>query len=124
MGDILMENILIVYILCALIAFVINYAFAVKFAHIAEAKGYGGEYGVLCFFFGLIGYCVVIALPDRVLRRQIAMLNGECAVNRMDEEEVEKILAEGGWVCKCGRVNAKYVSTCTCGKNKRDAVKC
>ena len=27
------------------------------------------------------------------------------------------------WVCPCGRVNAAYVGTCTCGKSKRDAVK-
>lgn len=25
-----------------------------------------------------------------------------------------------GWVCVCGRRNAKYVSTCVCGKNKND----
>lgn len=24
------------------------------------------------------------------------------------------------WTCSCGRVNARYVSTCACGKNKRD----
>ena len=26
----------------------------------------------------------------------------------------------GSWRCSCGRVNASYVSSCTCGKNKRD----
>ena len=25
-----------------------------------------------------------------------------------------------GWRCICGRINANYVSTCVCGKNKRD----
>ena len=25
-----------------------------------------------------------------------------------------------GWKCACGRVNQKYVSTCVCGKNKRE----
>lgn len=25
-----------------------------------------------------------------------------------------------GWTCACGRRNANYVSTCVCGKNKRD----
>lgn len=25
------------------------------------------------------------------------------------------------WKCACGRSNAQYVSTCACGKNKRDA---
>lgn len=27
---------------------------------------------------------------------------------------------QGGWVCSCGRTNASYVSSCSCGKNKRD----
>ncbi len=30
------------------------------------------------------------------------------------------MLDEGGWKCKCGRINYKYVSTCTCGVSKRD----
>jgi len=28
--------------------------------------------------------------------------------------------APSSWKCVCGRINANYVSTCTCGKNKRD----
>ena len=26
----------------------------------------------------------------------------------------------GGWTCSCGRVHAPYVTTCTCGNNKRE----
>ena len=26
----------------------------------------------------------------------------------------------GKWMCSCGRINDDYVSTCTCGRNKRD----
>ncbi len=33
-------------------------------------------------------------------------------------EEKEKILAAGGWQCRCGKVNYPYVTTCTCGKRK------
>lgn len=29
----------------------------------------------------------------------------------------------GGWKCSCGRGNASYVTTCSCGKNKREVVK-
>ena len=29
-----------------------------------------------------------------------------------------KIIQNGGWKCSCGRVNAHYVSSCSCGKNK------
>ena len=31
----------------------------------------------------------------------------------------QSVLA-GGWTCTCGKVNASYVSSCSCGKNKRD----
>lgn len=29
-----------------------------------------------------------------------------------------QILASGGWRCACGRVNAVYISSCACGRNK------
>ncbi len=32
----------------------------------------------------------------------------------------QKILDEGGWKCKCGRINNMYVSTCACGLNRRE----
>ena len=28
--------------------------------------------------------------------------------------------SDGSWQCTCGRKNMSYVSTCSCGKNKRD----
>ena len=30
----------------------------------------------------------------------------------------QQILASGGWQCACGRINASYVSSCSCGRNK------
>ena len=40
-----------------------------------------------------------------------------------DRKEYEtRLLNDGGWQCVCGRVNAGYVSTCACGKNKRDDI--
>ena len=33
---------------------------------------------------------------------------------------VEQKPLEDGWTCSCGRVNAKFVSSCACGKNKQD----
>lgn len=29
---------------------------------------------------------------------------------------------EDEWKCSCGRVNADYITTCVCGKSKREAV--
>ncbi len=30
------------------------------------------------------------------------------------------VVPAGGWRCTCGRVHANYVSSCSCGVNKRD----
>ena len=35
------------------------------------------------------------------------------------KEFVKKTIGEGGWQCACGRANPGYVSTCSCGRNKR-----
>ena len=29
---------------------------------------------------------------------------------------------DGSWCCTCGRKNSSYVSTCTCGTNKRELI--
>lgn len=40
------------------------------------------------------------------------------------EDHIEKTLNAGGWQCQCGRANLPYVSTCTCGMNKRGQRSC
>ena len=32
-------------------------------------------------------------------------------------------IGDSSWKCSCGRVNADYISTCTCGKSKRECVR-
>jgi hypothetical protein len=32
-------------------------------------------------------------------------------------------LANGWWRCVCGKENAPYVSSCSCGRSKRDVIK-
>ena len=39
-----------------------------------------------------------------------------------EEARDRKTISEGGWKCACGRINQSYVSTCACGKNKRDVL--
>lgn len=55
-----------VYFLIALAALFINIVVASEFAGIAEMKGHNRRrYWHFCFWFGFIGYFMVIALPDR-----------------------------------------------------------
>ncbi len=39
-----------------------------------------------------------------------------------ERDREKEILLNGGWKCVCGRVNRDYISTCACGKNKRDGI--
>ena len=47
------------------------------------------------------------------------MLKGIAAEDERQARK-QRMLDEGGWKCKCGRINYRYVSTCTCGVSKRD----
>ena len=55
-----------VYILIATVYLILDYYIAKLFSEAAEAKGcHDSKYFWICFFFGFIGYLLVIALPDR-----------------------------------------------------------
>ena len=45
----------------------------------------------------------------------IAALMNASAV---DMKHSNRIISQGGWRCACGRVNAAYISSCACGRNK------
>ena len=54
------------YFLGAIIALVIDWIISHEFASIAADKGYSeSRYFWYCFIFGIFGYLMVIALPDR-----------------------------------------------------------
>lgn len=36
----------------------------------------------------------------------------------VDQNHDNRLLQAGGWKCACGRVNAVYVSSCSCGRNR------
>ena len=102
-----MEKDLWWYVIGAIIGLTISIAFCVKFKGIAEDKGYEGQkYFWLCFFFGLIGYIYVAALPDLELRSRI----------RNMQEPMEK--ANHVWKCtKCGAQNPSGSVLCKgCGE--------
>jgi hypothetical protein len=99
-------------------------------ASVRESKGYGRSWFWLGFFFGLIPLIVACAIPASQysefydpgeLNRSIAS-NAPAEPERSplaDDDYVEKVVADGGWQCACGRGNPAYVSTCSCGMSKR-----
>ena len=98
------------FIVTAIVGLIIHIALASLFAGYAETKGYEkGAFFALCFFFGVIGYCVVGALPDKVLYEMIAEFSH---VNAPVEE------AATTWVCNsCHTENSINYSQCKkCGK--------
>lgn len=57
----------LIFLICLIsitVELVIAYFAARKFEEIAEMKGHSG-YFAWCFWLGIIGWCMVIALPDR-----------------------------------------------------------
>ena len=71
--------------------------------------------GVLCFVSSwfIVGFGQLI----EDTRNTNEMISAYIAHSYNHEAE---IMRNGGWNCSCGRVNASYVSTCACGKNKSD----
>ena len=60
------------YILGALILLTVQIVFACIFSGYAEDKGHSPKpYFWVCLFFGTVGYCMVAALPDLVVREQL-----------------------------------------------------
>ncbi|MBR7184452.1 MAG: hypothetical protein IKD37_02470 [Clostridia bacterium] len=60
-----------IIIVVALVYFSICLAAASKFADIAELKGHGRKpWFAWCFWFGLAGWLMVVALPDRSAPQQ------------------------------------------------------
>jgi len=57
---------------------------------------------------------------------QKGKVNGQVTTAYKPMEGIDrekKILDEGGWKCPaCKRINHSYVSTCSCGMNKREAM--
>ena len=131
-------------IIAIIIALVIDWIIANAFAEAAELKGHDErKYFWFCFLFGLVGYLLVIALPDlKGTASQYAQAQQsspaparytpaptqypQAPVQPVPQQPVSSlgtngntIFHDGSWQCTCGRKNAPYVSTCACGKSKR-----
>ncbi len=112
-----------------LIIYGLIFGFATK--AVIENKGYDDNWFWWGFFFGFIALIVACAKPQNTRysgastytdysTRSPAYGTPMAAATRESEEK--KVLASGGWKCICGRVNAAYVSTCYCGRNKSDVI--
>jgi hypothetical protein len=86
-------------------------------AAVRERRGYGRRWFWFGFFLGLIPFIIACSIPAKredpqdVLNRLLA------------EQATRNYTADNtnGWQCSCGRTNAVYVSTCSCGLSKRQA---
>lgn len=109
------------------VAFIIQYLIAVEFYKVASEKGYNSKkYLWLPFFFGLVGYLLVIALPVKN-NSGTTIINND--VDNMDKQptniinnnynKIDNQSTKEEWKCpQCGRINSNYVGTCGCGQTK------
>ena len=126
-----MDGPVFLYILVAIVSLIINILICTKFADIAEDKGYShSSYFWCCFFLGITGYIMVAALPDLIARGK-TQTNNHTATWPANSGASQSVVshspnynasAPGSWTCTCGRVNASYVSSCFCGKSKREVM--
>ena len=112
-------------IFAAIVVLIVQFFFAVVFGGIAEDKGYSQTgYFWICFLFGVTGYCLVAALPDKKLRDYCTRLaqddKYDLPISNGGVVRSKAVRTKNGWICSCGRKNADYVSTCFCGANKTD----
>ncbi len=71
---------------------------------------------------GIFFACIVAMLirTEGELVKQLADL--ERSQRHFKTTVEEGVLEPGTWRCTCGRKNQDYVSTCACGKNKREVL--
>lgn len=98
----------------------LNMYLACLFFDMAVAKGYeDGKYLVVCFWLGTIGYLLIVAMPDRGEKQERKpMYPNAVPVAPVAPVAPTAKPGEGSWRCTCGKVNPKYVATCSCGMSK------
>lgn len=111
------------YILGLIVVLIIQIAIASKFSSIAEDKGYDGSpYFWACVFLGVIGYCMVAALPDLTLYRKINNLTNPGSTTNKSASPgstiSKSVTGSKTWTCKnCNTENSAVFASCqTCGK--------
>lgn len=78
-------------------------------------------YGMLKIFGGAwIGFGLIqlgTAFFKKCMEQEIENKVDE----RLREQRKKEPVPQDGWKCACGRYNLRYVSTCCCGRNKKDS---
>ena len=127
-------TLLLLAIIIAILAFI-----ASQFYYVAQEKGYDEpKYFWIPFLFSLVGYLLVIALPDRSKPQNSPIISTPTVDNSSytNSDVINKFVSQAGgcstsenskqnpsnneWKCVCGRVNPKFNSRCSCGRSKYD----
>lgn len=76
---------------------------------------------VASLWSALIGFCSVFLIIQHPVMEKMEREYDEVRYKK-SERGGDDPIPVGGWKCSCGRANAGYVSSCSCGKNKREIV--
>ena len=101
---------LVVKVFCVVIASCICGLITWK---ITSNKGYAGGFG-WGFFLNVIGIIIVACKEDAPVYTPPA----KTPAGSPPPSYTTGTSAPDGWKCSCGRYNARYMSTCSCGMNK------
>ena len=80
------------------------------------ALAVGGALGSWIVAFNLYGYGELIESNSLIASCMQVTKSPMYSQEELNKER----LASGGWKCTCGRIHFGYVSTCACGKNRRE----
>ena len=81
---------------------------------ILKGKGYWSNGFWWGFFLGPIGLAVVVLKP--YMPQEIKVSQPAAPLKPENTKDSQN------WKCTCGRQNAYYISSCTCGRSKRDVL--
>lgn len=99
---------------------------------VKDWKNEYSDYGAQCSFtFG--GWLLLITMVILVVMPFLLSYQSKAICERREkadfvrnayavrDDPTKEPIPEGGWRCSCGRANAAYVSSCTCGLSKASA---